>query len=132
MPDFSLSDIAAQTLEPITINHSAHRRTSTSLNADNAIDDPARTLAGVGLTHAATLTHVVHRHGLDLPPPTPWPLKPGLAWLARKWLGRTSRIMGPADMVPKRMRGLCGFTVTYKTIAMFGYFLVCLQYCITE
>jgi hypothetical protein len=23
-------------------------------------------------------------------------------------------------------------TVTYKTVAMFGYFLVCLQYCITE
>ena len=47
----------------------AGRRTSTSRNADNVIDDPARSLVGVRLTHIATLAPTAHRHGVDLPSP---------------------------------------------------------------
>jgi len=55
----------------------AGRRTSTSPNADNTIDDPARSLVGVGLTGFATLAPTVHRHGLDLSSPPRPPAKAG-------------------------------------------------------
>ena len=76
---------------PRIYNHVACRRTGASSRAHNAIDDSARSLTGVGLTLTVTVTPTVHRHRLDMPLPTRAPLKPGLAWLTRQWLGRTTQ-----------------------------------------
>ncbi len=55
-----------------TYHDDADRHTSTSPNADNAIDDSARSLVGVRLACLATLAPTVHRYGLGLPsPPRP-------------------------------------------------------------
>jgi hypothetical protein len=78
------------------------RRTSLSLNADNAIDDLIRSLAGVRLTRTATPTLTMHRHGLDLSSHTRTTSesKAG-AWLAHKWLGHAIQDHGPGGHDPE-------------------------------
>ena len=44
---------------------------------------------------------MVHQHGLDLHHPRRRPLKLGLAWLTRKWLGRTIKDRGPGRHDPE-------------------------------
>ena len=80
--------------------------TTTLAERPNTIDHPAWSLTAVGLTCTATLAPTVHRHGL-VHHLRGRPLKPGLVWLARKWLGRTIQDRGPAGHDPEEDAGAC-------------------------
>jgi hypothetical protein len=79
----------------------ASRHTSTSRNADNVIDDPARSLIGVRLTCIATLVPTANRHSLDLLSPPRPSAKAGSSMAGSVARYRT---VGEVNMIPKRMR----------------------------
>jgi DNA polymerase III epsilon subunit-like protein len=92
-PDSSFSGITAQALESVTTTLAdvqAHLRTlitpSTILLGHSLESD----LRALQLSHPRCIdTALIFHH------PRGRPLKPGLAWLTRKWLGRTIQDRGP-------------------------------------
>ena len=104
-PDFSFSGITAEALEPITTTLAdvqAHLRTlitpSTILLGHSLESD----LRALQLSHSQCIdTALIFHH------PRGRPLKPGLAWLARKWLGRTIQDRGPGGHDPEEDARAC-------------------------
>ncbi|KAH9988749.1 hypothetical protein BJV77DRAFT_1145224 [Russula vinacea] len=97
------SGITAEALESITTTLAdvqAHLRTlitPSTILVGHSLESDLRALQ---LSHPRCIdTALIFHH------PRGRPLKPGLAWLTRKWLGRTIQDRGPADTIPKRMRG---------------------------
>ncbi|KAF8496216.1 hypothetical protein F5888DRAFT_1706478 [Russula emetica] len=99
------SGITAQALEPITTTLAdvqAHLRTlitpSTILLGHSLESD----LRALQLSHSRCIdTALIFHH------PRGRPLKPGLAWLARKWLGRTIQDRGPGGHDPEEDARAC-------------------------
>ena len=86
-PDFSFSGITAQALESITTilaGVKAHLRT---------LITPSTILLGHSLESNVRALQLFHPRRID---PRGRPLKPGLAWLTREWLGRTIQDRGPS------------------------------------
>ena len=104
-PDFSFSGITAEALEPITTTLAdvqAHLRTlitpSTILLGHSLESD----LRALQLSHSRCIdTALIFHH------PRGRPLKPGLAWLARRWLGRTIQDRGPGGHDPEEDARAC-------------------------
>lgn len=82
----------------------AFPRTSTSSYAHNSIDNPGTTVVGHLLESDFCTLHLSYPRFIDTDFIHPGnPLKPGLAWLTRKWLGRTVQIRSQ-----RKYTGLCG------------------------
>jgi RNA exonuclease 1 len=111
-PDFSFSDITAETLEPITTTLAdvqAHLRTlitpSTTL-LDHSLQSDLRALQ---LSHSPCIDSALIFHR-----PRGRPLKPGLAWLARRWLGRTVQDRGADGHDPEEDARACLYLLEAK------------------
>jgi len=104
-PIFSFSGITAQALEPITttlVDVQAHLRTLLT---------PSTILLGHSLESDLHALQLAHPRCIDTAllfhHPRGRPLKPGLAWLARKWLGRTIQNRGPGGHDPEEDARAC-------------------------
>ena len=99
MPDFSFSGITAQALKPITTTLAdvqAHLRTlitPSMILLGHLLESDLRALQLSHLWCIDTALIFHHPHGR--------PLKPGLAWLTHKWLGRTIQDRGPGGHDPE-------------------------------
>lgn len=98
-PEFSFSGITAQALEPITTTLAdvqAHLHTlitSSTILIGHSLESDLRALQ---IAHPWCIdTAILFHH------PRGRPLKPGLAWLARKWLNRTIQDRGPGGHNPE-------------------------------
>ena len=101
-PKRSFSGITAAALEPIIttlVDVQAHN--------NNIIDDPARSFARIRLTRATTLAPTCIDTALIFHHPRGRPLKQGLAWLTRKWLGHTIQNRGPGGHDPEEDARAC-------------------------
>src|SRR5713226_8340655 len=101
-PDVSFSGITAQALEPITMTPAdvqAHLQTPSTILLGHSLESDLRALQ---LLHPWCIdTALIFHH------PRGRPLKPGLAWLARKWLGRTIQDRGPGGHDPEEDARAC-------------------------
>ena len=104
-PDFSFSGITAEALESITTTLAdvqAHLRTlitPSTILVGHSLESDLRALQ---LSHPRCIdTALIFHH------PRGRPLKPGLAWLTRKWLGRTIQDRGPGGHDPEEDARAC-------------------------
>ena len=102
---FSFSGITAEALEPITTNLAdvqAHLQT---------LITPSTILVGHSLESDLRALQIAHPLCIDTAlifhHPRGRPLKPGLAWLTRKWLGRTIQDRGPGGHNPEEDARAC-------------------------
>jgi RNA exonuclease 1 len=102
---FSFSGITAQALEPITttlVDVQAYLRTLLT---------PSTILLGHSLESDLRALQLAHPRCIDsallFHHPRGRPLKPGLAWLTRKWLGRTIQDRGPGGHDPEEDARAC-------------------------
>ena len=104
-PDSSFSGITAKTLESITTSLAdvqAHLRT---------LITPSTILLGHSLEHDLRALQLSHPRCIDTAvifhhPGGP-PLKPKLAWLTRRWLGRAIQDRGPGGHDPEEDARAC-------------------------
>ena len=101
----SFSGITAAALEPITttlVDVQAHLGTiitSSTILLGHSLESDLRALQ---LSHPHCIdTALIFHH------PRGRPLKPGLAWLTRKWLGRTIQDRGPGGHDPEEDARAC-------------------------
>ena len=102
---FSFSGITAEALEPVTTTLAdvqAHLRTLVS---------PSTILLGHSLESDLRALQFSHPRCIDTAlifhHPRGRPLKPGLAWLTRKWLNRTIQDRGPGGHNPEEDARAC-------------------------
>src|SRR6266436_3827640 len=102
---FPVPGITAQSLEPITTTlagvqtHLQALISPSTILQGHSLDSDLRALQ---LSHSLCIDTAMIFHC-----PRGRPLKPGLAWLARKWLGRTIQDRGPGGHDPEEDATAC-------------------------